>query len=225
MEILFQMDIIEDEQFYEEEIYSEETKYLLTSIDPYETDQIIFSEIVKLLTTHPAKQEENLSEPGLEQISVLEKFVTKAIEREESQKRIMIKLQERIIEENKQGGNPENFEIEESDKLLYEKNSFSMFQINHTNLDPKSFENLESQAMDDLKQDYERYENYQVNRDEGETDGNQNLEANYLVKGLDPVEEDDKEEQSQRSAMDSLKKGPSINTSDKGNNEGNLIVN
>jgi len=61
-------------------------------VDPHETDQISF-----------AKMETMGSEIGIEQISVLEKFVTKAIEQEESQKKIMVKLQERVIEESRHG--------------------------------------------------------------------------------------------------------------------------
>lgn len=108
------MDVIEDERLYDEyQLMSEEARYLLGIIDPNETDQIIFSEIVKLLTTHPAKNDGIGSDIGMDQISVLEKFVTKAIEQEESQKRIMIKLQERIIEESKIENHPENFPDEE----------------------------------------------------------------------------------------------------------------
>jgi len=72
-------------------------------VDPHETDQISFSETVKIFTSHPAKMETMGSEIGIEQISVLEKFVTKAIEQEESQKKIMVKLQERVIEESRHG--------------------------------------------------------------------------------------------------------------------------
>ncbi len=116
------MDVIEDEQFYGgEDLYSDEALYLLSSIDPHETDQIILSEIVKLLTTHPAKIENTECVATIEQISVLEKFVTKAIEQEESQKRIMIKLQEKIIEESKNEETPERLSLGESDKILPEK--------------------------------------------------------------------------------------------------------
>eukprot|EP00343_Euplotes_focardii_P003348 CAMPEP_0205812806 /NCGR_PEP_ID=MMETSP0205-20121125/17397_1 /ASSEMBLY_ACC=CAM_ASM_000278 /TAXON_ID=36767 /ORGANISM="Euplotes focardii, Strain TN1" /LENGTH=221 /DNA_ID=CAMNT_0053094127 /DNA_START=136 /DNA_END=798 /DNA_ORIENTATION=- len=218
VELLFQMDVIEDEEFYQgEEMYSEEAKYLLNSIDVNQTDQIIFSEIVKLLTTHPAQFEQNPEEPCLEQISVLEKFVTKAIEAEESQKRIMIKLQERIIEENKNEEQLDNYEVREEDKLLYDKSNFN----------PKSFENLETQVLDDLKQDYERLGNYQPNRLEHEFGDHiieevRNKEINYLVRGLDPVEEDDKEEQSQKSAKDSLRKITSLEFSNPDNEEEEL---
>lgn len=95
------MDIIYDEEtLLENEVISDEARYLLSTIDPHEIDQIIFSEIVKLFTTHPAKLDQG-STIGLDTVSVLEKFVTKAIENEESQKRILVKMQERIIEESK----------------------------------------------------------------------------------------------------------------------------
>jgi hypothetical protein len=122
------MEIIEDEQLYDEyECMSEEAKYLLDSIDSFETDAIIFSEIVKLLTTHPAKSDGAGSDIGMEQISVLEKFVTKEIEQEESQRRIMIKLQERVIEESKHEDHPENFPVDEMahEQLLGGKSSLS----------------------------------------------------------------------------------------------------
>ena len=222
------MDIIEDEQLNSgEELCSDEAQYLLNSIDPFETDQIILSEVVKLLTAHPAKNNTQGSESGVEQISVLEKFVTKAIEQEESQKRIMIKLQEKIIEENKNEENQDNSSINESEKLLTEKDQYSKESLQISE-GVKPFENMESQTFDELRQEYEKYDNYHANRGEGENKelggGEDNKkEVNYLVKELDPVEED-KEEHSQKSMKDSVKKRGSVNNSDENLNEGNILI-
>jgi hypothetical protein len=87
----------------------------LEKIDSYQTDQICFSEIVKLFTSHPAKLDSADSVNGAEQISILEKFVTKAIEQEKSQQKIMSRVHEGILEESKQEFNEENVDQELSD--------------------------------------------------------------------------------------------------------------
>lgn len=46
----------------------------------------------------------------------------------------------------------------------------------------------------------------------------------YLARSLDPVEEDDKEEQSQRSIRESIKKKTSLTVTDNDHNEGSFIV-
>lgn len=195
------MDIIYDEEQYAgEELSSEEAKFLLATIDPHETDQIIFSEIVKLFTTHPAKLEPtSRGEVPLDQVSVLEKFVTKAIEQEESQKRIMIKLQERIIEESKNEDQPEEYEELDEDDDTKEH----VFSRNQSKPYTESHHDYE----DDEHEEGEHVE-------ESEPTENKEIEVrekprNYLGKSLDPVEEDDKEEQSIRSPDDTLRKRPS----------------
>lgn len=46
----------------------------------------------------------------------------------------------------------------------------------------------------------------------------------YLARSLDPVEEDDKEEQSQRSIRESVHKKTSLTATDNDHNEGNFII-
>lgn len=70
---------------------------------------------MKLFTSHPAKFESGESEAGIDQISVLEKFVTKAIEQEKSQQRIMSRVHEGILEESKQEFQDENTDQELAD--------------------------------------------------------------------------------------------------------------
>lgn len=149
-----QMDILYDTETVNwEDIGSEEATYLLNTVDPYETNQISFSEIVKLFTTHPARQEKAISEAGGDQISILEKFVTKAIEDEESQKRIMVKLEERINEETKHEQNTQNGDDN------YDTNSRR--GQNH-------FENFDNQEYDDLKEEYELYDHDAEGENEGQ---------------------------------------------------------
>lgn len=224
------MDVIEDENYDGgEDLYSDEARYLLNAIDPNETDHIILSEIVKLLTTHPARTDMHGSESEVEQISVLEKFVTKAIEQEESQKRIMIKLQEKIIEESKNEEAPERLSsLVESENILSEKNHQKEANFQQTNygisfpnpLAPKQFENLENNVFEDLKNNYDNYEQYNANREEPghqnyDTPDDKQKDVNYLHRDLDPVEEEEKEENSQRSLKDSQKHKISIEISDR----------
>ena len=208
------MDIVFDEEVENEEILSEEAKLLLSLADPFETDRITYSEVVKIFTSHPSKVEPSQAEANGEQISILEKFVTRAIEQEESQKRIMIKLQERIIEESKNEDLPENnYEenievIEErlaknaNKNTIYEneKNKYDELQENYIKL------NMEVQLHSDHDDQYDN--NLEVQSDENNPDNIAKDSAhNYLAKSLDPVEEEnDREDVSQRSLRNSAVK-------------------
>lgn len=100
MDLCFQMNIIEVDGMYENsQGMTGEAQFLLSTIDPFETDHITFSEIVKVFTAHTARVELGGSIAGVEQISVLEKFVSKAIEQDDYEKQIMVKLQERAAQE------------------------------------------------------------------------------------------------------------------------------
>lgn len=91
------MEVINDEVQYDNgEVVSAEAGFMLSLLDPNETNSITFSEIVKVFTSHLVSIGNDNTGQGLDKISVLEAFVTKAIEQEENEKRIMIKLQERM---------------------------------------------------------------------------------------------------------------------------------
>lgn len=206
------MDIVFDEEYEGEDQLSDEAKYLISTVDPFETNQIIFSEVVKVFTSHPAKAEGAGSEIGLDQISILEKFVAKAIEQEESQKRIMIKLQERIIEESKQEDLADNNYEEELEDTDSQENKI---------LHQKQFVDIENQNYDELQEEYEQYDRSKEDQnfdEQADGDERKDEEANskdtnkYLAKSLEPVEEDEKEEVSQRSLRNSNNHKKDINS-------------
>jgi hypothetical protein len=90
---------------------------------------------------------------------------------------------------------------------------------------------LENHVYDDLNQEYENYKNYKqdhTSEDNSENDHvseeNKIKDMHYLARSLDPVEEDDKEEQSQRSVRESMMIITSLSATDKDHNEGNIII-
>ena len=208
------MDIVFDEEVGNEDILSDEAKLLLSLADPFETDRITYSEVVKIFTSHPSKMDASAIEANHEQISILEKFVTKAIEQEESQKRIMIKLQERIIEESKNEDLHENNyeeQIEEIENNLAknlnrdindedDKNEYDELQEKYIKL------NMEVQLHSDHDDQYDN--NLEIQSDDVNPDDiAKEAPHNYLAKSLDPVEEEnDREENSQRSIRNSAAK-------------------
>ena len=172
-ELLLQMEIINDEVNYENSTAAEsEADFLLRTIDPFETDSITFSEIVKLFTTYPAKTEPNASDNNIEQISILEKFVTKAIEQEENEKRIMVKLQDKILQESSQP--KEEVKIESAQQIT----------------EPAAY-NAENEY-------HEEYELIPPRTENEQKEFTEPAHNNFLSQSLDPVEEDDKEEMSQQ---------------------------